>query len=192
MYVIDRGRSSCVWRTDFCNRYCYNRRFYALNKYMIQSDDRYDNFWNNLVNMFELELNLLKSKPSFIRLCSRGEPFASLSDVIKVYWLVTKYSDITFWIPTRAWRNTAIRNELLRLKSIHNVRLLASLDPTNSEDEWCMLKEQGFSTMYFGDDNNVEGRYLCPKTHFKLKGVCTTCLNGCMNPNRVDIHMKKH
>jgi hypothetical protein len=57
--------------------------------------------------------------------------------------------------------------------------------------------------MFYGDDTmtttpNGDRMFLCPKTHKKLKGHCSTCRAGCMGaklPNygkRTDVHLSKH
>jgi hypothetical protein len=98
-----------------------------------------------------------------------------------------------FWIPTRAWRDDALRALVQTvLFRIPNIRLCASLDPTNTPGEIDSLKQDGWSTLYFGDNADTAGRMLCPKTWEHAKGACATCANGCFSAARVDVHLKKH
>ena len=80
-----------------------------------------------------------------------------------------------------------------------NVRILASVDPTTTREEWEMLTVNGWSTMFFGDnDMRVtpvgSKMFLCPKTHgAKVKGACSVCKRGCFRSDkRVDVHLKQH
>ena len=81
---------------------------------------------------------------------------------------------------------------------LSNAFVMASLDPSNSPSEWKSLKESGWSTMFFGDNEarftpNGDPLHMCKKTWFKMKGVCgKKCQNGCFSSKRVDVHLKQH
>ena len=54
--------------------------------------------------------------------------------------------------------------------------------------------------MYFGDDTKTtssvgDRRYLCPKTHKKLK-ICDTCKGGCFSQVAIgkqsNVHLSQH
>ena len=80
-----------------------------------------------------------------------------------------------------------------------NVRILASVDPTTTQEEWESLTADGWSTMFFGDNamrvtpagNKM---FMCPKTHgAKVKGACEVCKRGCFRADkRVDVHLNQH
>lgn len=163
-----------------------------MNLHMLTADLRYDVFWENFIDNYDYEINRLHIVPSVIRLCSRGEAITSEDDIEMLISLATSHMNTIFWIPTRSWRCDELLDSLVELKDLSNIRLLASLDPSNTEEEFIMLKENGFSTMYFGDNTNTKDKFLCPKTHFKIHGNCGNCTDGCLSVSRVDIHLKQH
>ena len=126
-----------------------------------------------------------------IRLCSRGEPFSIEEDVDKIYDILMKNPKILFWIPTRAWRGP-LRGKVKRMIAIENARICASIDCSNTQREIDGLIEEGWSTMFFGDDTAINNRFLCPKTWNKQKKECYSCQKGCFSRQRVDVHLKKH
>lgn len=82
------------------------------------------------------------------------------------------------------------------LMGIENLYLLASLDPSNEQDEYDSLILSGWSTMFFGNDSEfpfAEKAFKCPKTWGHIKGACNVCKNGCFQGRgRVDVWLSQH
>lgn len=193
MFCLDRPMSSCKHATDFCRKHCYNLKFYKMFD-LSDKDKRLASFWKELDGS---QLNRILSRKrrdtSRFRLMSRGEAFKTEDDVNKVVDFAEKNPDTVFWIPTRAWRSARLRSLIEDgLMGRENVRILASTDPTTSEEEQEMLERRGWSTMFFGDNSATEGRVKCPKTWEGKKGYCIGCEKGCFSKGRVDVHMKQH
>lgn len=124
---------------------------------------------------------------------TRGEAFKTMGDIDKVAEIARANPGTLFWVPTRAWRSLAHRAKIERiLFPIRNIRVQASLDPSNTPEEMESLTATGWSTMFFGDDTATEGRMLCPKTHKGRKGACATCRGGCFSPAQTHVHLLKH
>ena len=204
MFTIDRSISkSCTHKTSFCESNCFNDKLYKLYPAMHDKDVRNELAWDNLdqrtSKQFSRSMARKRRQTSRIRLMSRGEAFSVVGDVAKVKVLLSENPDSLFWIPTRAWRNPVIwalvQSEIMPLS---NGRVMASLDPSNTDVERRDLESAGFSTMYFGDDEKTAGRFKCPKTwqksHGKDKKVyCDAkCRNGCFSDKQVHVHLKKH
>lgn len=194
MFTIDRSRNSCVWKTSFCSKNCYNSKLYKVYHHtMIPRDIINDIEWNEL-NGIKLKNILKKKKKPYnrIRLMSRGEAFSNHNDILKVDDILNENENIIFWIPTRAWRG-CLYKELVELKiKYKNARILASIDPSTNDNDIKNLKDDGWSTMFFGDNDKTYGMYKCPKTWQHEKGYCYICEDGCFNNKRVDVHLRKH
>jgi hypothetical protein len=127
-----------------------------------------------------------------IRLCTRGEPFATKVDVLRVLEWTKACPDWTWWAPTRAWRNRELREFIQEyLLRSGNVRIMASVDPSNTYFDLETLKDYNWPMLYYGYDIQMEGYFLCPKTWKKLKGHCAICKAGCFS-GRSDVHLKQH
>jgi len=197
MNAIDRSRElSCVWKTEYCDKWCFNNPIEVrFHKTIPKKDQRNDEFWSWLDGDKLNKILSRKRKPvDRLRLCTRGEPLATADDVFKVLDFAIKNREVDFWVPTRAWRNELMSAMIhSELWDIDNIFLLASIDPSNSEDEVQALKKAGWSTMYFGKDEVEEGSFKCPKTYRKIEGHCSICKGGCFNKKkRVDVHLKYH
>ena len=75
---------------------------------------------------------------------------------------------------------------------LRNARVQASIDPSNDELEIELLKADGWSTMFYGDDTATDKGFKCPKTWNKAKGHCAVCEKGCFSEKRTDVHLKQH
>jgi hypothetical protein len=102
-----------------------------------------------------------------------------------------------WWVPTRAWRNAVLWARVQDLvERYSNIRVLASLDPSNTPEDWSALDAS--SIMFFGDEtlthNPSTGRrmFKCPKTHAHIKGHCATCKAGCFKAGIVNVHLSQH
>jgi hypothetical protein len=207
MPAVDRPISeTCIHATEFCRATCYNNKLMQAFPRIHEKDVRNEEFWQQLDGdqlraILGRSRNFQQMGQKRFRLMTRGEPFKDFADVNKVRDLALKNPDVLFWIPTRAWRHPLLRLYIERqVKELHNVRLLASMDPSNTPEEWEDVKLSGWSTMFYGADDmtvtpNGDRMFLCPKTHKKLKGHCGICKAGCFKPQskgRVDVHLSRH
>ncbi len=196
LFTMDRSPISCKWRTIYCSKHCYNNKLYcAFAKGMRAKDARNDAYWDNYFYGKDIAGALdRKHKPTKrFRLMTRGEAISTTEDIPKIIDLLKTNRDRLIMIPTRAWRNATLR-QLVRIigKAFKNVRFLASIDPSNTGEEINGLIDEGWSTIFFGDDSRVYGRFQCPKTWKHKKGHCSVCRKGCFSKDRVDIHLKQH
>lgn len=194
MFALDRSKRSCKHRTSFCNQFCYNKKLYALYPAMITRDKRNEKFWATLDgSLLKKILGRKKKQTDRFRFCTRGETFSTLEDVNKVAEIISSNPETLFWIPTRGWRNLAVKRAIESLIfPLSNARPMASLDPSNDKGEYEALVCDGWSTLYFGHDKPQKGHFLCPKTWNHEKKACATCTEGCFSSDRVDVHLKSH
>ena len=218
MWAIDRPindvgdvNGSCVHRTSFCDTSCYNVKLYKIFKGMAKKDIANEEFWQSLPtnkndnqdSLESLQQKLFRSRRQTkrARLMTRGEAIKDMSDVFRIKTLCEATPNTTWWVPTRAWRNKGLK-QLIEdvLFPLKNVAINASLDPSNTKEEEQLLKDSGWATMYFGDDTKTtssvgDRRYLCPKTHKKLK-ICDTCKGGCFSKVAIGrtshVHLSQH
>ena len=201
MFAYDRGiPQSCVHATEFCAVNCYNDKLYKIYPAMREKDEKNEKYWSlidgKIVNR---DLARRKKQTGRVRLMTRGEAFSKFSDVARVESILSENPDSVFWIPTRSWRHPILRFAVRKLADNYpNARILASTDPTTTDEEWAQLKADNWSTMFFGDDNqkitpNGDKHFLCPKTHGKVKAACAVCKKGCFRADkRVDVHLSQH
>ncbi len=197
---------SCVHRTTFCDKTCYNMKLYNLYPLMKQRDVKDEEQWQSISGRDMLNaLSRKRKSVKRVRFMTRGEAIKEASDVIRVLDICTSTPDTDWWMPTRAWRNESLMMHIERnLFQLINLATLASLDPSNTPAETTMLQERGWSTMYYGLDDALSlpdgtKRFKCPKTWGKgpgAKGACMSCLNGCFKPitkeEQVHVHLKRH
>lgn len=199
MFALDRSPAvSCVNATAFCRLHCYNNKFYEQYPGMEGRDVKNESAWANLTAADITKTLRGKHKPvARFRFCTRGDVFANSGDVEKVAEIVAGNPDTLFWIPTRAWRNPALRAEIeQKVMVLDNARVLASLDPSNDNWEKAQIIEAGWSTMFFGDDNETDGRIKCKKTWEHELEACQTCEEGCFQArygyDQVHVHLAMH
>lgn len=208
MYAFDRPingpQGSCVHRTSFCNDTCYNIKLYRMYPNMTQRDLRAEAWWRQITGKEVAKLLKRKRRQiTRVRFMTRGEALKDRSDVDRVKDICKENPGTTFWLPTRAWRQPALRHIIEReLFPIKNLALNASLDPSNTDAEWSSLTKSGWSIMFFGDDSRIttpagKRMFMCPKTHAKVKGHCATCKAGCFGlrtsfAKRTDVHLSTH
>ena len=197
-------QGSCIHKTEFCSNTCFNNKLYKLYPKMHDRDDRVESIWQNL-DPFSVKpfLQRKRKQTKRVRLKTRGEAFANIADVFKVKEMVEDNPDTAWWVPTRAWRDphlkTLIEDVLFPIK---NIVINASVDPSNTTEEWKMLEDTGWNIMYYGDDTLTHSPatekkvFLCPKTHKKLKGHCDTCKAGCFSQLTIQrqqiVHLSQH
>jgi hypothetical protein len=183
---------SCRWCTSFCANTCYNRKIYACYKGMESADERYEREWLSLSGMdWARILDRKKRSTQRVRLMTRGEAFSTAADVDRVRDILAWNPGRLVWIPTRVWRGP-LRDAVRRLSYLSNARIMASIDPSNNDDEIDTLKADGWSTLFFGDDDDVRGRIKCPKTWQGVHGACASCTVGCFRSRQVHVHLKEH
>ena len=209
MHHISRpAPTTCVFATSYCLSTCYTVKSYRqYKKSMAMADVKDETFWQWLTgDRLNAILCKKREKVTRIRLMSRGEGFQDESDVHKIKDLAVKNPSVSFWIPTRAWRNAERRGQIERLIfPLKNVSVLASTDRSNTSDEWQMLVEAGWSVMHYDDNPRPQRTILddkffrCPKSHpnqhgKKIKGHCETCKGGCFRASskQVFVHLLEH
>ena len=194
MFALDFPTFTCRFRTAFCNANCYNVKLYRLYKGMVGRDKaNYQSWLDSTVSEWIRVLSAKRKPVNRFRFATRGETLLSSADIDRVIAIAQSLPNTLFWIPTRAWRDAEMRAEIVtRLFPIENIRLCASLDPSNTQDEETGLIAEGWSTLYYGDDTATDGRMLCPKTHGHVTGACATCANGCFSKSQTHVHLKKH
>lgn len=196
LYVLDRGRETCRWSTRFCRAYCYNKNLYKWQKAMKKRDKLNEAYWRGISpHDFQADLSRKKKSVDRFRICTRGEAFATIGDVHFIHRLLSACPSTLFWIPTRAWRDWELREEIENeVMTLHNARVLASTDPsTQSYNEREVLQRGGWSTVYMGGGSPLPGYHRCKKTWDGLKGECATCADGCFaSYKRVDVHLRLH
>ena len=159
---------------------------------MRERDKRNEDYWQWLTGQrLYTQLSRKKKPVKRLRLCTRGEAFSTKEDVQKVVDLMRYSSSTLFWIPTRAWHHPKLKQMIEHIAlNKHNARILASIDPSDDENQIQQLKDDGWSTVRIGA--NQETRYRCPKTFEHKTGHCATCTKGCFSDSRVDVQLKLH
>lgn len=194
VFVIDRSIESCRFKTEYCDKHCYNMKFYKRYNTLEKADVENEESWRKLSGKsVKAGLDRKRLSTKRLRLASRGECLRVKSDVFKVADIAKENHGRVVSVFTRAWRNGYMRKLIEKeLFPINNLRVIASLDPTNTDDEFKSLDKAGWSTSFFGDDSKTDGRFKCPKTWKHLKGFCAKCKNGCFSDKQVHIHLKQH
>ena len=197
MYALDRPREvSCVHRTDFCNRTCYNNKLERAFNGIKNRDVKNEEFWQSVTpqEMKKL-LNRRTKSNKRIRLCTRGEPIADHTDVTRILGWARANPDWLWWVPTRAWRHEGLRLSIENTLMFEgNIRVLASVDPETPELDMFSLGRSEWSLLYYGDNDGLNlpfNFFKCPKTFKKIKGHCRTCMKGCFSPCST-VHLKMH
>jgi len=110
-----------------------------------------------------------------------------------VFDLLQYNPEVLFWIPTRGWRDVEIDRYIRQfIMPRRNARVLASIDPSTTWEEYCLLVKQKWSTVRIGEPQRKEKRFRCPKTFEHKTGHCAVCRDGCFKYGRVDILLKIH
>lgn len=198
LFAIDKPMSSCKHRTAYCKKSCYNRKFFRQYRHTMKPFERtLRSEWRALTGVaVAAELSRKRKPTDRVRLCTRGEPFSTLADIIKVRDILLATPATKWWIPTRAWRDPILAAFIdAMIRPLPNAYVQASMDPSNSMQDWQNVKDLGWPVMFFGDDHATQtplGDALarCPKTweHTKAScSTCTLCFDGASN-----VHLRKH
>ena len=206
MFAIDRSiPESCLHRTAFCDKACFNVKLYRLYPAMHAKDIRNEHAWRTMTGAdWSRRFDAKRRDTDRIRLMTRGEAVSNYHDLSRLADICQANPQRLIWCPTRAWRHPLLRAALESLREHHsNLALLASIDPSNSAEDVQSLKDSGWSTMFFGDDDVSDDQFKCPKTWGHVKGACAKCKRGCfqaapmMQQQRgstkpVHVHLKQH
>ena len=200
MFAFDRPIPiSCVHKTEFCKKTCFNVKLYKFYKNMSVKDVRNEAYWQQISGVeVRRTLDRKRKQVDRVRFMTRGEGLADYNDVDRVADICIENPDSEFWLPTRAWRHPLLFALATDLRSIPNLHVLGSFDPSNTAEEWEQVVAQGWSTMYYGDDKFLTtplgGKmFKCPKTWGHVSGACGVCKKGCFEGHgRVDVHLKAH
>lgn len=201
MFAFDRPiADTCHHRTAFCESHCFNDKLYKLYPAMHAKDVRNESYWKQIDGK-QVRATLARKRKDTgrVRFMTRGEAVSDYSDIERIRDICLANPETEFWMPTRAWRHPLLQALVnAHLKGIENLHILASMDVTNTADEWEMVVTMGWSTMFFGDNSMLVtplgGRmFKCPKTWGHVKGACNKCKRGCFEGHgRVDVHLKEH
>jgi len=164
---------------------------------MLPKDAVNEAFWKTTTGeQVKYFLDSKRTDTSRVRLASRGECVADYSDIPKIKDIADKNPDRLFMLPTRAWRDSLLHAAFKSaVEDLPNLRPLASLDPSNTDEEVEFLKDTGWSTMFYGNNMATKGRAKCPKTWTSSGKVkCQNCPsnNHCFSSKQVHIHLKQH
>lgn len=209
MFAFSRGKYTCRWQTKWCEKRCYNRKFYQVNPKLVEVDEA-DNFWWNSLSIKDFLKKMAKVgvKDRF-RFAVRGEIWNTVEDIMMVREILLARKDVLFWIPTRAWRSLYMYSGIHRyILPLMNARAMASIDPMTNPLDIMRLQDDGWRLLFAGDNyvlgqcllapngeairDKRDGWYRCPKTWLDESGACVSCTKGCFNPKRVDVHLKQH
>ena len=197
---------SCIHRTSFCDKTCYNLKLYNIYPNMHNRDDRCETIWQKLptdvewyVNNFKPFFERKKKQTKRRRFMTRGEAIKDMVDVYRIRAMALAEPNVIYWLPTRAWHSKALKALIeLELMPLKNIALNASTDPTTTSEEYEMLQRDGWNTMFYGDDDGFSDvkMFPCPKTFKGIKGHCSICKGGCMSQatigKRSDTHLIEH
>jgi len=214
MFATDRSindtenhKGSCVHRTDFCDKTCYNIKLYRMYPNMAKRDDRCETIWKKIssknANVFKMWLDKKRKPTTRTRFKTRGEAIKDISDVYRVKAICEATPDTLWWLPTRAWRNVMLRSLIeIELMTLPNCAVNASFDPSNTEEEWKTMIDADWNIMFYGDDTQLHDpvynkrKFLCPKTHKKMSGHCMDCKAGCFSQKTIGrtqiVHLSEH
>ena len=205
-------RGSCIHKTSFCDDTCYNLKLYKLNKTMKDKDVKDEKFWQSLPTTYDIhnkslsrivmQIQRAKKQTERARFMTRGEGIKDIQDIFRIKVICKATPNTTWWLPTRAWRNTKLKSLIEEiLFPIKNLSICASIDPTTTKEEEQMLIDDKWSTMFYGDDHKTTmsdntRQFKCPKTHKKIKGHCGICKAGCFGQRVIDrqthVHLSQH
>jgi hypothetical protein len=200
MHALDLPRNiTCRYATEFCLRTCYNNgiesRYEACNGKDIRNMEY---FLSITPEIFRDHLaRRTAHQTRRFRFCTRGEAIYSMPALHKLIAIDKICPKTIFWIPTRAWRDSAMKLAIeSTLMTMGNVRIMASLDPSNTDDEAMALWQSGWSLIFYGNNDEPIAPSLpwikCKKTWNHENGHCSKCRKGCFQRDQVAVWLKRH
>ena len=198
MFALDRGRSSCIYKTNFCKKHCYNNKFYDMNIGLNTRDKKNDFYWKYMDgDVIKKSLSTKRLPTKRFRFCTRGEPFKELQDIYKLYDICIKNPNTKFWTPTRAWRHDTVIHRIIKvLLPLNNFFLTCSLDPSNTQEEFDFLNNLGLSTGFFGNDITYPFKTAsiikCPNKWGNKNITCANCNSACFIHKQTHHWLKEH
>ena len=200
LWCFDRDPEvSCVNATAKCLVDCYmikmRRMFKAIGPRRKMDEIRFHLLTGPIMRHFLARMKKTKHGGDKFRWASDGDPCATVADVYRMAGIARATPLTKHWIPTKGHRNPRVREALKRLlRWIPNVRLMASIDTSTTQEEVNALVAEGFSTMFFGDDeaSPQPSPVKCAKTWKGIHEHCRVCKVGCFKAGRVDVWLKEH
>ena len=212
-----RCRSTGLWNSsesmESCKRF---RSSTCTGCYASNSNKRWKNVlpafnarvahaWQALsVNEFNAIWQRKKDQTRF-RMAKQGECLCDYAHIHNVWHIVLSNPQTLWWIPTRAWKDTLLRQRIDKIRELPNARVMASIDvdymtrkavPSLLSDGWKLLfsspgkqaNTPGFPESMFGVPFA-----LCEKTWNAdhIKDVCLHCARGCFNRENTHLHWHK-
>jgi hypothetical protein len=119
---------------------------------MKDKDIRNEEFWKS--NQFPRIAKEFIEKHDIhrFRLCARGEPISEVQDLVRLRKLALLNQHTLFKIPTRSWRDPVMRSNYGIIDRLPNIRLIASIDPSNTLKE--LEIASSYKTLFFGNDEH--------------------------------------
>ncbi len=211
MWAFSRGSGTCLWSTPWCQRHCYNKKFYNVNPKLREVDEHDNAFWlkTDCDRFADHLYGLARTVVPRFRFAIRGEIWNDTLDVAVVYTIMQRMPETLFWIPTRAWQNLHMRLMIQEdIFKLPNQRVMASIDPTVSERDVTTLRKNGWSMLFVGDNDSpaqlelgpggtcvekpTARMHRCAKTWDQQQGACADCSEGCFSNEQVEVHLKLH
>ena len=189
MYAIDRPMKTCVWKSEWCGKHCYNIKFFkTFPKNMIPFETKAERSWDAFTpeNFAEWLKNVSRPVKRF-RICTRGEPFTNLDDIIKIREIAHENQNIEFWIPTRAFSNDQMMvNIEYAFRGYWRAKIMWSVDPCTNTS----LMDGSHRPWIIVGRDDCGSPVKCPKTWEHVEGACGTCEIGCFSGH--DVLLKEH
>jgi hypothetical protein len=163
---------------------------------MKDKDIRNEEFWKS--NQFPRIAKEFIEKHDIhrFRLCARGEPISEVQDLVRLRKLALLNQHTLFKIPTRSWRDPVMRSNYGIIDRLPNIRLIASIDPSNTLKE--LEIASSYKTLFFGNDEHHPFEAFdipvikCKSKWEHIKGMCNTCRNGCFDKEVTHVWLKEH
>lgn len=213
LWSFSRGRSTCRFKTPWCERKCYAQKFYRLGWARDEYDRLDEVYWRtSSALMIASEINgaVPEDLPRRFRFSVKGEIWVIPRDVVMVHEILRLCPGIDFWIPTRAWQNDVMFGAIYSLQAEReNARVMCSVDPSVPLWQVEKLRHHGMSIVFTGDNEDADQMLLlpdgigtavkytsemhrCEKTWQQRTGHCAVCEDGCFSSDRVEVHLKEH
>lgn len=172
------AHASCPGASDWCKSHCYaskGRYVFGTVRKMYKRNLRAVKEGKSTFSRLVAEI----PKEGVFRIHSSGD-FFSVNYIQMWIDICKSKSDIKFWGYTRSWIIPELRDKLEELRSLSNVEIFASIDPTVLQ-----IPPKGWRVASVEGDDRYTG-ITCPEQLAKKKGLnvpCTKC-KFCFDKNR--------